>query len=147
MTALPCKARIPHAPRRLREEHTQQGGGKTERERMKAAARYDSIALGAPTSHVGTGTIQHSPVVHAKAPSMGTRGAAHTSNIMPHHLAELLQMILWQVLARAHFGDPAIQIGAHDLCETTQRCALCLLRTDLKQSKRFVLFTECPFEA
>ena len=105
---------------------------------MKAAARYDSIALGAPTSRVGTGTIQHSPVVHAKAPSMGTRGAAHTSNIMPHHLAELLQMILWQVLARAHFGDPAIQIGAHDLCETTQRCALCLLRTDLKQTKRFV---------
>ena len=92
-------------------------------------------------AHVGTGTIQHSirtPVVHAKAPSMGTRGAAHTSNNMPHHLAELLQMILWQVLARAHFGDPAIQIGAHDLCETTQRCALSLLRTDLKQSKRFV---------
>ena len=47
-------------------------------------------------------------------------------------------MILWQVLARAHFGDPAIQIGAHDLCETTQRCALSWLRTDLKQSKRFV---------
>ena len=45
--------------------------------------------------------------------NLSGRTALLKAGVNTHHLAQLLQVIFWKILASAHFGDPTIEIGAH----------------------------------